>query len=222
MARTGRRRTEPSPEPAGPAVEYAPPEAVSSSRRAVPSGDWDLVRRTRAGDREAFRELVERYQRRIAALAIGMLRSREDALDVVQETFTKAYQNLDRFKGDASFYTWLYRIAFNVCVDHQRRDGKLPQLSLDDAADDAPPLPTPETARTDEPVARAESAEIGRRMREAIAELTPDHRAVILLRELEGLSYEEISRVLECPKGTVMSRLHYARRQLQARLRELL
>ena len=86
--------------------------------------DWELVQRAREGDREAFRELVERYQRKIAALALGMLRNREDALDVVQETFTKAYQNLDRFKGDASFYTWLYRIAVNLCIDHQRREAK--------------------------------------------------------------------------------------------------
>ena len=94
----------------------------------MPPCDWELVRRTREGDRDAFRELVERYQRRVAALAVGMLRSREDALDVVQETFTKAYQNLDRFKGDSGFYTWLYRIAFNLCIDQQRREGKLADL----------------------------------------------------------------------------------------------
>jgi RNA polymerase sigma-70 factor (ECF subfamily) len=202
--------------------EYRPVGPVLSDERAVPPNDWELVRRTRAGDREAFRELVERYQRRVAALAIGMLRNRDDALDVVQETFSKAYQNLDRFKGDAGFYTWLYRIAFNVCVDHQRRDAKLPQLSLDDDAGAPEPVPDLGEAAHDEPFAQARSAEIGRRVQEAIRELTPDHRAVIVLREVEGLSYEEISRVLECPKGTVMSRLHYARRQLQARLRELL
>ena len=189
----------------------------------MPPTDWDLVQRTREGDRDAFRELVERYQRRVASLAVGMLRSREDALDVVQETFTKAYQHLDRFKGDSGFYTWLYRIAFNICVDHQRREGKLANVrpESEDSGDLGAPLgadgPLP-----DEPFHRLRSAEIGRRMEQAIRELTPDHRAVILLREVEGLSYEEISRVLECPKGTVMSRLHYARRQLQTRLRELL
>jgi RNA polymerase sigma-70 factor (ECF subfamily) len=187
----------------------------------VSSSDWELVQRSRSGDREAFRELVERYQRKIAALAIGMLRNREDALDVVQETFTKAYQSLDRFKGDSAFYTWLYRIAHNLCVDHQRRSGKQAHISLDadDAAPAAPILsdgPAP-----DQPFERARDAEIARRVREAIGGLTPDHRAVILLRELEGLSYEEISEVLDCPKGTVMSRLHYARRQLQIRLRGL-
>src|SRR5216117_4166607 len=143
-----------------------------------------------------------------------MLRSREDALDIVQETFTKAYQSLDRFKGDAAFYTWVYRIAYNLCVDQQRRAAKEPLLTLD-ADEEARPahaLPA-DDPHPDQPFARA---------REAIRDLTPDHRAVILLRELEGLSYAEISQVLECPKGTVVSRLHYARRQLQRRLRELL
>ena len=185
------------------------------------ASDWELVQRTRAGDRDAFRELVERYQRKIAALALGMLHNREDALDIVQETFTKAYQSLDRFKGDAAFYTWVYRIAYNLCVDQQRRAAKEPLLTLDEDARPGRPLPGGDP-HPDQPFASARDAEIARRVREAIRDLTPDHRAVILLRELEGLSYEEISQVLECPKGTVMSRLHYARRQLQRRLRELL
>ena len=187
------------------------------------SSDWELVQRARAGERDAFRELVERYQRKIAALALGMLRNHEDALDVVQETFTKAYQNLDRFMGDAAFYTWIYRIAYNLCVDHQRRAAKEPLLGGDTEEEGraARALPA-DVSHPDEPFARARDAEIARRVREAIRDLTPDHRAVILLRELEGLSYAEISQVLECPKGTVMSRLHYARRQLQRRLRELL
>jgi RNA polymerase sigma-70 factor (ECF subfamily) len=189
----------------------------------VGSSDWELVQRTRAGDRDAFRELVERYQRKIAALALGMLRNREDALDVVQETFTKAYESLGRFKGDAAFYTWVYRIAYNLCVDHQRRSAKQPQTSFDaEEPGQGPPTVLADGPRPDQPFDRARDSEIARRVREAIADLTPDHRAVILLRELEGLSYAEISQVLECPKGTVMSRLHYARRQLQNRLRGLL
>lgn len=187
------------------------------------TSDWDLVQRARGGDRDAFRELVERYQRKIAALALGMLRNRDDALDVVQDTFAKAYQSLDRFKGDAGFYTWVYRIAYNLCVDHQRREGKQVHLSAEgEEGTDGVPPPAAAGPHPDQPFERARDAEIGQRVREAIDELTPDHRAVILLREVEGLSYAEISEVLECPKGTVMSRLHYARRQLQARLRELL
>jgi RNA polymerase sigma-70 factor (ECF subfamily) len=189
----------------------------------VALSDWELVQRVRTGDREAFRALVERYQRKIAGLALGMVHNRDDALDIVQEAFTKAYQNLERFKGDAAFYTWVYRIAYNLCVDHQRREAKQAEVSLDgdDRGSKLPPA-LQDGARRDQPFERARDAEIARRVRAAIGDLTPEHRAVILLRELEGLSYAEISQVLECPKGTVMSRLHYARRQLQARLRGLL
>lgn len=192
------------------------------SGRAVESSDWELVQRAQEGNREAFRTLVERYQRRIAALAVGMLRNQDDALDVVQDTFAKAFQNLDRFKGDASFYTWTYRIAVNLCIDHQRREGKLPAVALEPQEGSRGPdvLGTlPDTDGQGDPFQRTRDAEIARALRRAIDELTPEHRAVIVLREVEGLSYEEISRVLECPKGTVMSRLHYARRQLQERLR---
>jgi RNA polymerase sigma-70 factor (ECF subfamily) len=188
----------------------------------VALSDWELVQRVRTGDREAFRALVERYQRKIAGLALGMVHNRDDALDIVQEAFTKAYQNLERFKGDAAFYTWVYRIAYNLCVDHQRREAKQAEVSLDgdDRGSKLPPA-LQDGPRRDQPFERARDAEIARRVRAAIGDLTPEHRAVILLRELEGLSYAEISQVLECPKGTVMSRLHYARRQLQARLRGL-
>jgi RNA polymerase sigma-70 factor, ECF subfamily len=191
----------------------------------VGPSDGELVERARKGDRDAFRELVERYQRKIATLALGMLRNREDALDVVQETFTKAFQSLDRFKGDASFYTWAYRIAVNLCIDHQRREAKMPlatpgpRASGDRAAD--PVTLLVDGAEQGDPFQRTLDSEIARRLSAAIAELTPEHRAVILLREVDGLSYEEISRILDCPKGTVMSRLHYARRQLQERLRGL-
>lgn len=191
-----------------------------NDEHGVSPGDGALVERARGGDREAFRELVERYQRKVAALAAGMLRNRDDALDVVQETFTKAYQSLDRFKGDSSFYTWIYRIAVNLCIDHQRREGRYVQTATEtaDGLDDVAP-PAPEDLARNEPYERARSQEIGARLAEAIEELTPEHRAVILLREVDGLSYEEICQIVACPKGTVMSRLHYARRQLQARLR---
>jgi RNA polymerase sigma-70 factor (ECF subfamily) len=191
--------------------------------RPTAPGDWELVQRARGGDHDAYRVLVERYQRRIATLALGMLHSEEDALDIVQETFTRAYQHLDRFKGEAAFYTWIYRIAYNLCVDQQRRSGQHPEvpIPIDERSDEAP-LPLPDGPPDDQPFDRLRDTEIGERLRSAMQELTPDHQAVILLREVEGLSYAEISQVLECPKGTVMSRLHYARRRLQARLRGLL
>ena len=194
-----------------------------TDQHAVSPAYGELVERSRQGDREAFRVLVERYQRKVAALAVGMLRSREDALDIVQDTFTKAYQSLDKFKGDSSFYTWIYRIGVNLCIDHQRRESRYVQTGgdTDDVGDEIAP-PSADDLERDEPFESARSTEIGTHLVEAINELTPEHRAVILLREVDGLSYEEISQVLDCPKGTVMSRLHYARRQLPARLRELL
>ena len=184
--------------------------------------EWDLVRLAGNGDKEAFRELVERYQRRVLAVVMGMLHDREAALEVTQETFIKAFRSIGRFKGDASFYTWIYRIGVNLCIDHQRRESRYVQVAPDpdEPGEDITP-PSPEELERDHPFEMAHSSEIGAHLVEAIKELTPEHRAVILLREVDGLSYEEISQALDCPKGTVMSRLHYARRHLQARLRGL-
>jgi RNA polymerase sigma-70 factor, ECF subfamily len=186
--------------------------------------EWDLVRLAGGGDQAAFRELVERYQRRVLAVVMGMLRDREAALDVTQETFIKAYRSLDRFKGDSSFYTWLYRIAVNLAIDYQRREWRRPALETGRAsaeqANDEPLDRVGDEHPASDPFEAAKDSQLRDRVRQAIDELTPDHKAVILLRELEGLSYEEISRVMQCSKGTVMSRLHYARKKLQARLKE--
>ena len=185
--------------------------------------DRELVRESRDGDREAFRELVERYQRRILSVATGMVRNRDDALELTQETFVKAFENLGKFKGESSFYTWLYRIVVNLAIDSRRKDRRQPTISLADrpsgGEDLEANLPDQELSN---PYEKTRAREIGRRVNEAIEELTPDHKAVILLREVEGLSYEDISRVMQCSKGTVMSRLHYARKKLQDKLRDCL
>lgn len=187
--------------------------------------DLELAQRAGQGDKEAFRELVEKYQRRVLAVVTGMLHDSEAALEVTQEAFIKAYRSLPRFRGQASFYTWIYRIAVNLAIDYQRRewrkpivdthrisdDGSVGESAIDRTRDDHP---------TADPYENTKDSELRVRLREAIDELTPDHRAVILLREVEGLSYEEISQVMQCSKGTVMSRLHYARKKLQAQLKE--
>ena len=185
--------------------------------------DSELVDRAKAGDRDAARQLVERYQRRILGVVIGMVRNPEDAREVVQETFVRAFRNLEGFKGDSSFYTWLYRIAVNQAIDLQRRESKRPSSEYDETQ------PLGEAAMAfggkttgDDPFQAVRNRELGRKIFDAIDDLTPDHRAVILLREIEGLSYEEISESLDCSLGTVMSRLHYARKKLQARLKDLL
>jgi RNA polymerase sigma-70 factor (ECF subfamily) len=189
----------------------------------VDRSDRELVRESRRGDKEAFRELVERYQRKILAVAMGMVHNREDALELTQETFVKAYENLERFKGESSFYTWLYRIVVNLGIDFRRRDRRHGTVSLADRPGGGEDIEAalPEQRLAD-PYQQTRSREIGHRMQQAIDELTPDHKAVILLREVEGLSYEDISRVMQCSKGTVMSRLHNARKKLQDKLKDLL
>jgi RNA polymerase sigma-70 factor (ECF subfamily) len=151
-----------------------------------------------------------------------MLHNRDDALELTQETFVKAYENLNKFKGESSFYTWLYRIVVNLAIDFRRRDRRHPTVSLADRASGEDVEEGLTDQRLSDPYQRASVQEIGERVQEAINELTPDHKAVILLREVEGLSYEDISRVMQCSKGTVMSRLHYARKKLQAKLRDCL
>ena len=187
--------------------------------------DADLVRQAAEGDRDAFRDLFERYQRRVLSVVMGMLHDRDAALDVTQETFIKAYRSIDRFKGEASFYTWIYRIAVNLAIDWQRREWRRPMAaptrspSGDGPEEDAIDRIGDETPGND-PFLATRDRQLRERVREAIEELTPDHKAVILLREVEGLSYDEISRAMQCSIGTVMSRLHYARKKLQKRLKE--
>lgn len=187
------------------------------------SSDAELVARGRAGDRTALQALAERYQRRILGVVVGMVRNVEDAREVVQETFVRAFRNLDGFKGDSSFYTWLYRIAFNLSIDLQRKESKRTNVEYDEGL---PPSDAPMAfggkTQGEDPFTAVRNQELGSRIFRAIDDLTPDHRAVIILREIEGLSYEEISQTLDCSLGTVMSRLHYARKKLQAKLRELI
>jgi RNA polymerase sigma-70 factor (ECF subfamily) len=167
--------------------------------------------------------LVERYQRRILGVVVGMVRNPEDAREVVQETFVRAFRNLDGFKGDSSFYTWLYRIAVNQAIDLQRRDAKRPTVEFDETlAAGAEAVDSGGKTGGEDPFDSVRNRELGRKIFDAIDGLTPDHRAVILLREIEGLSYEEISQALGCSLGTVMSRLHYARKKLQVKLKDLL
>ena len=181
--------------------------------------DWELVRRCKEGDRQAFRELVERYQRKTVAIALGMLHDREDALEVSQEAFAKVFTNIQQFKEEASFYTWLYRIVVNLAIDRQRQKGRQPLLEDDQGDGESGGISATPAATNSDPYEQVKDKELRDRIRAAIAELTPAHKAVILLREVEGLSYEEISEILQCSRGTVMSRLHYARKRLQALLR---
>jgi RNA polymerase sigma-70 factor, ECF subfamily len=186
----------------------------------VEASDWELVRRCKENDREAFRELVERYQRKAVAIALGMLHDREDALEVAQEAFAKVFTSIKHFKEEASFYTWLYRIVTNLAIDRQRQKNRQPLLEREEPDEgDNDRINSLPSDSSDDPYEQVKDQELRNRIRAAVDELTPAHKAVILLREVEGLSYEEISDILQCSRGTVMSRLHYARKRLQSCLK---
>ena len=183
-----------------------------------------IIARAKAGDHEAFRVLVERYQGRAYRLARRIMGDDELAQDVVQEAFLKAYGSLGRFEGRSKFYTWLYRLVFNLCIDTKRRDRSLAQVewSEEQALDVAPEagaagIGPPDAASPSRELERKELREL---MTHAIEALPEDARRTLVLREVDGLSYAEIAQSLGVPKGTVMSRLHYARRRVRAALVE--
>jgi RNA polymerase sigma-70 factor (ECF subfamily) len=189
--------------------------------------DHDVVARARDGDQEAFRVLVERYQGRLHSLALRVLRDPEQARDAVQEAFLKAYTSLDRFEGRSSFYTWLYRLAMNLCLDLKRRDHSDRRLETPEPAD-LERVATVESRPADQrhwrdhedaPDEAVSRAELREQVARAIATLPEASRETLILREIEGLSYTEIAEALDIPRGTVMSRLHYARRRVQEILR---
>lgn len=177
----------------------------------------ELIERSRKGDSEAFGILVERYQRRVVGVALAVVHNQDDAIELAQETFIRAYENLSKFESRSSFSTWLYRIAANLAIDFWRREGRHVVLHGEDADNEISRLASAHGDSFKE-VSRSELSE---RLKQALEELTPEHRAVILLREVEGLSYDEISEVLQCPRGTVMSRLHYAREHLRGILKDV-
>jgi RNA polymerase sigma-70 factor (ECF subfamily) len=198
-------------------------EGQRASTGRDPVDDHELVDAARRGDRDAFRTLFERYHRRAYALAFGVLRHQDDALDVVQDAFIKAHKYLDKFEGTSSFYTWLYRIVMNLAIDHLRKHRRVRPVELDEqhleegAGDDAL-LPkilggNPGRALMDK--------EIRARIDQALGTLSDNHRAVLIMRELEGMSYEEMAQAMGCSKGTIMSRLFHARKNMQKQLVDL-
>lgn len=196
--------------------------AVSPEREAERELDHHLVLRAQRGDGAAFRQLFDRYQHRAYAVALGVVKNKQDALDVVQEAFIKVHRHLSSFQGSSSFYTWLYRILMNLAIDHVRKY-KNRDVDFDDrvgraAAEvdgDGAMLPHMLDGNPGRNAARKELSE---KLHEALAQLPEYHRAVIILREVDGLSYEEMSKILKVPKGTIMSRLFHARRKMQAAL----
>ena len=160
---------------------------------------------------------MQRYQQRVVNVARALVHNVDDAVELGQETFIRAFQNLRGFEGRSSFSTWLYRIASNLAIDWRRRETRYPIARGEDAENELRRIPS----KQGDSFREAARDEVSRKVREALKELTAEHREVILLREMEGLSYEEISEILGCPKGTVMSRLHYARSHLRGLLKDL-
>lgn len=208
------RKIEPNPH--SEAGNFQAATSVKSGEPAV-TDDAQLIRASLAGDSASFGLLVGRYQDRLYHAIVHVVGSREDARDLVQEAFLQAFSRLKSFQGASAFYTWLYRIAFNMSLSWKRR--QRPKFSIDHARDEAGDEPIDHGARPEQVLDQQERA---RQVRRALAALNDEHRRVLVLREMEGASYETIAEILDIPIGTVRSRLHRARLELREVLREVL
>jgi len=200
--------------------------ALKAAREGEAEVDLELVRRAQNGDEPAFRTLVERHQRRAFAIALSLVRHEQDARDIVQDAFLRVHKSLPTFQGSSSFFTWLYRIVTNLAIDLVRRPGRnvdeleeeRQRVSDSNAPPDQPdPIWVSKIDGAD-PVDVLRRKELADRMRRAIDSLPSYHKAVILMREVEGMSYEEMAEAMQVSKGTIMSRLFHARQKLQKAL----
>ena len=179
--------------------------------------DKRLILRAQAGDTGAFRLLVERHQRRVFAIALGLVRDEQDAREIAQEAFLRVHKGLPEFHGGSSFFTWLYRIVTNLSIDLMRKPSRREaELHFALEADDgeSPVLPASDA----DPYDVVHRGQLSLRIQAALEQLPPYHRGVILMREVEGLSYEEMAAAMQVSKGTIMSRLFHARKKLQRAL----
>ena len=184
--------------------------------------DQELVRRVQQGDKKAFDVLVLKYQQRIAKLVSRYVRDQDEVLDVTQEAFIKAYRALPRFRGDSAFYTWLYRIAINTAKNYLVAQGRRPPATDVDADDAVYVEGGTRLSDRDTPERLVQRDEIERVIYQTIDALPEELRTAITLREMEGLSYEEIAETMDCPIGTVRSRIFRAREAIETKLKPLL
>jgi RNA polymerase sigma-70 factor (ECF subfamily) len=174
-----------------------------------------LISRCQQGDQEALKEIFNQYHQKVYRIAYGVVRQREEALDIVQEVFIKLFRSIHQFKGKSRFYTYLYRMTMNTAIDHTRKMKKVSTLSMDEEegfqlSDDA-------ERRPDRILAHKE---LEVKVKWAMDQLSPDQKAVLIFREVEGLSYQEIAEATGSSIGTVMSRLHYGRKKVQELLKD--
>ncbi len=185
--------------------------------------DLILVQRVQAGEIEAYDQLVRKYRERLFAVVYNLTSNREDAADLTQESFIKAFSSINRFKGKSSFFTWLYRIAVNTTLSHMKRNRirrffSFENLDEEVSSSDIVEL-LAERSKSDKTLVIKELQE---KLNEAMQKLSPKHRTVVVLFEIEGLSHQQIAEIMKCSVGTVRSRLHYAKQQLQAHLQDYL
>lgn len=180
-----------------------------------------LIEKSLAGETDAFGVLVTRYQDRLYHSVLMMVGSAEDARDLTQEAFVHAFRRLDSFRGDAAFYTWLFRIAINATISFRRKAARRKTTSVE-AARDAIGIEPMDNRNDARPSSRMETAEQQQLVRDALNELSEDFRRAIVLTEIEGLSYEDAAEAVGCPIGTIRSRIHRARNELREKLRIML
>ena len=200
-----------------------PKPLATTEENSARSGELELVRRAQAGDTGAYDDLVRRHQERIYATIYHMTSNHEDANDLAQDAFIKAYQALKSFKGDSSFFTWIYRIAVNRTINFLKQRKHRAAMSLNDIdfnAEHDPDLVALVSDKT--PRREAVLSELQEKLNEAMQKLSETHRLVVTLHDVQGMAHEEIARIMDCNVGTVRSRLFYARQQLQAHLSDFL
>ena len=192
---------------------------ASPERQQEADSDWVVVRRIQAGDVASFDQLILKYRERVYAMIYNMTSNREDAADLTQDAFINAFQSINRFQGQSSFFTWLYRIAVNSALTHIRRNKLRMFFSFDKVHEDAKVTEVINQLTDKKDVERDVFVhELQEKLNEAMQKLSIPHRTVVTLFEIDGLSHEEIAEVMSCSVGTVRSRLHYAKQLLQAEL----
>jgi RNA polymerase sigma factor (sigma-70 family) len=193
---------------------------ASPERQQEADSDIEIVRRVQAGDVAAFDRLILKYRGRVYGIVYNMTSNREDAADLSQEAFIKAFQSIHRFGGQSSFFTWLYRIAVNSTLSHLRKSRLRSFFSLERVNSDEPVSREIIAALTDKTGVERDTfiRELQEKLNDAMQKLSIKHRTVITLFEIDGLSHHEIAEVMDCSVGTVRSRLHYAKQLLQAEL----
>jgi RNA polymerase sigma factor, sigma-70 family len=197
----------------------AKPLIGTPERQEEASADWQIVQRVQAGDVAAFDRLVLKYRERVYGVIYHMVANREDAADLAQDVFIKAFQSIHRFQGQSSFFTWLYRITVNSTLTHLRKARlrsffSFEKIHEEDKSAEVLAQLTDKTGADRELFVK----ELQEKLNEAMLKLSIKHRTVVTLFEIDGLSHEEVAEIMECSVGTVRSRLHYAKQLLQAEL----